>query len=86
MTLEARIVAALQLVAADVKALSAVAFDPTLIPEVPELEEGDEMLIVRNGQFYRFKVSGLSVAPSIPANVVTVDGSPVTVDGVYVVS
>ncbi len=43
------------------------------------------MLIERNGRVLRLKIS-LMDGGNPPANVVTVDGVPVTVDGQYVVA
>lgn len=55
--------------------------DPNNIPQVSGVQTGDEMMMVRDGKFVRVKIA----LSGVPTNAVTVNGSPVTVNGEYVV-
>lgn len=72
-----------QLPQEDVIGLDAVS--PATVPTTLRLQAGDEMLIIRGGEFYRFLVSSLEVPPTVPANAVTVGGVPVTAGDIIVV-
>lgn len=55
--------------------------DPETLDLVSGVQSGDEMVMVRNGAFVRVRIA----LSGVPANAVTVDGVPVTVNGEYVV-
>ena len=55
------------------------------LPFAPLIEDGDEMLILRNGVLMRAKVEMPDPGGEVPGNAVTVDGRSVTVNGQYVV-
>lgn len=55
--------------------------DPSVFPLVSGIQTGDTMVIVRDGQWARVRIS----LSGVPTNAVTVDGVPVTVNGEFVV-
>ncbi|QXV72281.1 hypothetical protein Acf1_00084 [Acidovorax phage ACF1] len=55
--------------------------DPSQFPIVSGIQSGDTMLIVRDGEWARVRVT----LSGVPTNAVTVNGVPVTVNGEYVV-
>lgn len=57
---------------------------PSRIPEADTVDDGDTMLILRGNKLMKVKIK-LGGSGPVPADAVTVNGVPVTVNGEYVV-